>query len=225
MLFTKGEVLMVKENLIGKRFGKLLVVGLKRADSRGASWLCRCDCGNEVVLCTSYLIGTKTRRPNRSCGCSHHKQAGLVTQYPRLYGIWKEMIKRCYDQTADNYERYGGKGTTVCDEWKNSFHSFLFWALNNGYKDGLTIDRIDNNKPYQPDNCRWVNYFIQAQNKGMNKRNKTGVTGVCRQGRNRYRAYIMRNGKRLHLGCFDTLQEAVQARKEAEAIYLKTGTL
>lgn len=216
---------MVHQNLIGKRFGKLLVVGLNNADRRGASWLCRCDCGREVVLGTAHLLGTKSRRPNKSCGCAQKKQDGLTAKYSRLYSIWQGMIDRCYKPHRINYYKYGEKGVTICDEWLQSFHSFLFWSLNNGYRDGLTIDRIDCSKPYGPDNCRWVDYYVQNQNKGLDRRNKTGVTGVCHYGKNRYRAYITRKGKKVELWCFDTLQEAIEARKKAEAKYEATGVL
>ena len=206
---------MSQKVFIGKRFGKLTVIDIHNNHHFGNSWLCRCDCGNEKVLGESRLIGTKLRRPEKSCGCSYKKQKGKAIKYPRIYGVWQQMINRCYNPDNENYERYGGKGITVCDEWVNSFQVFLNWALNNGYKENLTIDRIDFSKPYEPNNCRWVDYYIQGQNKGISKRNTTGYKGVCHY-KDGYRAYITRYGKTVNLGVFKNLNEAAMAREQAE---------
>ncbi len=212
-------------DLTGKKFGYLTVIKLHNEHHFGRSWLCRCDCGNEVVLNTSHLLGTKTRRPNKSCGCMKNTKDGNTMKYPRIYEIWYGMNKRCYDPSRENYERYGGRGASVCEEWRNDFQLFLEWAFNNGYKDGLTIDRIDSSKPYCPDNCRWADYYVQEQNRGPQKRNKLGILGVCPHTDGYYRAYIQRYGKRKHLGVFRTVEEAVAARKKAEEKFERTGTL
>lgn len=211
--------------MIGEKFGMLTVVSINNEDARGKSYLCKCDCGNTVVLHKGHLLGYKSRKPNKSCGCSQKKQDGLTLKYPRIYNIHKQMIYRCYKDDRENYERYGGKGVKVCEEWLSSFQSFLDWALVNGYKDGLTIDRIDYSKDYGPDNCKWSDYYEQAQNKGISKDNKTGITGVCFYQDGKYRAYIARNDNKKHLGVFNTLQEAAKARREAEIKFKKTGTL
>ena len=215
---------MNNENLVGMKFGHLTVVGLRNRHSKGNSWLCHCECGNEIVLYTSHLLGSKKRRPNRSCGCMSEKQHRNTIEHPRIYGIWKDMIYRCYKPSKTGYERYGGKGITVCDEWINSFDHFLEWALQNGYSDSLTIDRIESTKPYGPSNCRWADYFTQNANKGIARNNKTGVIGVCKW-HDKFRAYVTRMGKRKNLGMFSTLFEAEQARQNALRTYELTGTL
>lgn len=215
---------MMGTNLVGKRFGYLTVTKLNNKDARGASWVCKCDCGKEIILCTTHLMGSKNRRPNKSCGCMKKKLGGKSMKYPRIHRIWQHMIYRCYRPEETGYERYGGKGITVCKEWLNSFRSFLDWALSNGYSEELTIDRVDSTKPYSPDNCRWVDYYIQGQNRGPQKRNKLGILGVCPHG-DGYRAHIQRYGKRKHLGVFKTIEEAIVVREKAEEKFKRTGTL
>lgn len=213
-------------DLTGKKFGYLTVVKLFRETHLGKSWLCKCDCGKEVVMCSSRLLGSQKRRPEKSCGCKKKKQNGNTLRYPRIYSIWCCMIRRCYDSAADNYERYGAIGVKVCDEWKDSFQAFLRWTLEeSNYKEGLTLDRIDNSKPYCPENCRWTDYYTQEQNRGVQKRNKLGILGVCPHSNGYYRAYIQRYGKRKYLGVFKTVEEAVAARKKAEEKFEQTGTL
>lgn len=128
------------------------------------------------------------------------------------------MIQRCYDPSRENYYRYGGKGVTVCKEWINSFDTFFDWALKNRYKENLTIDRINPLLPYEPNNCRWADYFVQEQNKGLYKNNTTGYTGVCNY-KHGYRAYITRFGKTKNLGTYKHIKDAITARKIAEAAY------
>lgn len=95
----------------------------------------------------------------------------------RLYGIYRGMWRRCYNKNHEHYNQYGGRGITICDEWLHDFMNFYKWAINNGYDDNLTIDRIDNNKGYSPNNCRWVNQKIQVRNrKNTVKINYNGVT-------------------------------------------------
>jgi len=215
---------MDSENLVGKQFGHLKVIELNHSDHRGSSWLCECDCGNKIVLSTCLLLGGEKHKPHKSCGCLKKKQAGKSLEYPRIYRIWKGIIHRCNNPKQTGYERYGGKGVTVCDEWTNSFDNFLQWALSNNYSDTLTIDRIESTKPYQPDNCRWATYFTQEQNRGVQCRNKLGILGVCSSGKG-YRAYITRDGIKKHLGWFKTINDATNARKQAEEKYLAYGQI
>lgn len=211
---------MVEKDInVGMTFGYLKVVAPKQQSKKRESWLCECTCGNTIIKGRSLLLGTKKRRPDKSCGCKENKFGGDSVKHHRIYQIWHSMIGRCYDDRYDNYERYGEKGVTVCKEWRNNFQAFLDWALVNGYKENLTLDRIDSEESYHPSNCRWVDYYTQSQNKvGANKNSKTGVRGVV-QYKYGYRAYITNKGKRHNLGTFKTLEDATIARKEGEEKY------
>lgn len=158
-------------DLTNMRFGKLLVMEpipreVKTDKNNTIYWRCICDCGNECLV-----NGASLRREHTtSCGCSlgkHLKKHGL--RYNRLYNIWDGMIGRCYRKSQKGYKTYGARGITVCDEWKNNFLNFYSWAINNGYKETLTIDRIDVNGDYGPLNCRWVTMDEQHINKTNTK--------------------------------------------------------
>ena len=160
-------------DLTGQRFGRLVVVS--RAESKGnmTRWNCVCDCGNETVVYSNNL----RRGYTQSCGCYRHefelerlskkKTHGEShgKNKTRLYGIWSGMITRCFNEKSKRYEDYGGRGITVCDEWLNSFEAFRDWALSHGYSDELTIDRIDVNGNYCPENCKWATMAEQNKNK------------------------------------------------------------
>lgn len=125
--------------------------------------MCRCDCGTVKPVITRNLVGGFTQ----SCGCickegTHTTHGGKHT---RLYRIWGAMKTRCNNPNASHYHRYGGRGITVCAEWSDDFAAFRDWAMANGYQDDLTIDRIDNDKGYSPDNCRWTSQAEQGSNK------------------------------------------------------------
>lgn len=160
----------------GVRFGRLTVIepsytSLFENTRAGHDRLvtCRCDCGNEVDV----LLGNLARGYTVSCGCwAKEKTAERVTIHgetgSRLYWVWHNMIERCTNPNATNYERYGGRGITVCPEWRSSFEAFMAWAMANGYQPGLQVDRKDNDGPYTPSNCRWATRKQQARNTSQN---------------------------------------------------------
>lgn len=156
---------MKKVNLIGQRFGKLTVVEKTKERRHGnVVWLCQCDCGNYTYVRTGDL---RSNHYTQSCGCLSKKYGGLSKT--RLYTIWYDMIDRCYNPKNDSYERYGTRGIGVCDDWKNNFIVFYIWALQNGYKDKLTLDRVNVNDDYCPNNCRWVDMKTQQRNRSNNR--------------------------------------------------------
>lgn len=148
----------------GKRFGKLVV--LKRMPQQKyekAKYLCQCDCGNQIVVNSSNLSTGHAK----SCGCIVKKHG--LSHKERLYNIWVGMKQRCRDINSPDYYRYGGRGICVCKEWDNDYLSFRKWALQNGYDDTLSIDRVDSNGNYEPGNCRWETFVIQNNNKSGNR--------------------------------------------------------
>ena len=169
-------------------------------------------CGTEFKTCTYNVKSGNTE----SCGCYNkrrasetHKIHGLQTT--RLYNIWADIKRRTLNPKHKSYNNYGGRGITICEEWLD-IQNFYDWAMSNGYSDELSIDRIDNNKNYCPDNCRWATQTIQTRNQRIYKNNKSGYKGVSytkETGRNR--ALISVNKKLIHLGYFQTAVEGAIA--------------
>lgn len=161
-------------DLTGQRFGRLVVI--ERADNSAdgrARWLCRCDCGQSKTVLGEHLKKGRTK----SCGCAKSESSSKRFKKhggrnSKLYRIWSNMKDRCNNPDCKVYSDYGERGIKVCKEWIDDFSAFQKWALANGYKEGLTIDRKDNDKGYSPDNCRWTDRKIQ----GNNKRNCRYIT-------------------------------------------------
>jgi len=154
-----------QRNLVNQKFGKLLVLescGKKENNNHYFSKV-KCECGKiYLVPDTELIYGRRT-----SCKKCANKTHGMT--HSRLFNIWQSMKQRCYCKTCNVYKYYGNRGIKICNEWLNDFECFYNWAINNGYKENLTIDRIDANKNYEPSNCRWGDMFVQANNKRTNK--------------------------------------------------------
>ena len=128
----------------------------------------------------------------------------------KLFNVWVSMRQRCSNANNPEYKNYGARGIRVCGEW-DEFEHFKEWALEHGYKEGLSIDRIDNDGCYTPANCRWATLSMQNSNR-RSFNNKTGAIGVHQRSNGRYRAQVRRDNKVYSLGTFSTIEEAVQAR-------------
>ncbi|MEI5909421.1 hypothetical protein WAK64_20545 [Bacillus spongiae] len=162
----------------GERFGKWLVIE-KVEGSKPIKWLCRCDCGKEKEVSQNNL----KRGKSSSCGCFRKEKLRELKsvhncQPEKLYGVWLSMKRRCDLKSSPSYINYGARGIRVVDEWKSDYAVFRDWAFSNGYEEGLSIDRINNDGNYSPDNCRWVDRRTQNLNKRTN-RNIT-IDGVTR---------------------------------------------
>lgn len=159
-------------DLKGHKYNRLLVLEYKDrwGGENRTRWKCKCDCGN-----IAYVLGKELRSGGtKSCGCLHadvmpehnrkHKTTHGMSD-TRIYNIWNKMVERCTLIGGTKYDEYGGKGIKVHEEWRDNFVSFYEWSMDNGYEDKLTIDRIDNDGDYTPNNCRWVGWNTQARNR------------------------------------------------------------
>ncbi len=149
-------------DLTGQKYGKLFVIERAENKENRPAWLCKCDCGNIVVVKGSNLRSGHTK----SCGCFRIEKITTHDKtHTRLYTIWHQMKERCYRESSRNYKYYGARGIRICNDWKNDFSKFYEWAMKNGYNDKLTIDRINTNGNYEPSNCRWATISEQNKNR------------------------------------------------------------
>lgn len=167
-------------DLTGEKFGRLTAIKFVGTNKeKRAMWECKCECGARVTVCGKSLRSGNTK----SCGCynieaSTNRIVSINRKHgktdTKLFRIWSGMKTRCYNKNAVNYSDYGGRGITVCDEWLKDFESFYEWSIDNGYfecssRKECTLDRIDVNGNYCPENCRWVNMKKQQNNKRSNR--------------------------------------------------------
>lgn len=162
------------EDLTGRKFNELIVLGKHKEFGKPTNWLCKCVCGKEIIATTQHL-----KNGQHSCGCKTKEILSKARTIhgksnSRLYDVWHRMKERCYRKKHKSYADYGGRGIKVCDEWKNDYTKFEEWALSHGYDESAefmkcTLDRIDVNGDYEPDNCRFVDMKTQCKNRRNNR--------------------------------------------------------
>jgi len=195
----------------GQVFGKLTALEQSGRDTfKKVLWRCKCECGKEAVVTSGSLVTGNTT----SCGCvvPNFKHGGWKKS---SYNTWRAMLRRCNNPNDKDYSRWGGRGIKVCSQWGD----YLKFAKDMGEPNGgETLDRIDVNGDYTPENCRWATLTVQARNTRLPKTSKTGVVGVLFHN-NRYYAAITVKKKKFYSKVFCTIQEAAVARKELERIH------
>lgn len=212
-------------NLTGQRFGRWTVKKKGEQKDNRTAWLCVCDCGNTNTIITRVLV----KGQSKSCGClqreiatkhGHNTLKGSSTEY----NSWHKMKQRCLNPNDKRYHDYGGRGIKICEHWMD-FDNFLE-DMGKKPSPKHTIDRIDVNGDYEPSNCRWSDDFEQQANTRTPKNNKTGVKGVSfDKSRRKYLAQMMYRGKRVLFERYDTLEEAKEARRQAELKYWGKSSL
>lgn len=213
-------------DIVGDKYGRLTVISYSHQDKHGKSqWKCLCDCGKEIVT-----SGAAMRKGNTtSCGCYNleriaqlnYKHGGCgagVEFYHPNYQSWMAMLQRCYLETTNHWEGYGGRGITVQDSWKDEYTGLSAFTEDMGIRpEGTSIDRIDPNGNYTKENCRWEDDRIQAYNTRQSKNNTSGRTGVyqCKKTLTWW-AGICKDGKFQRLKGGMSFEEACEVRSAAE---------
>jgi len=214
------------KSMVGNQYGKWVVLEVcnERNSNGKVELLCQCTCEQKTVKKVS---GTLVKRgSSNSCGCYQRQRAkeGKTKHgmsYHPLHTTWMNMKQRCTNKNKRDYQWYGGSHISVCDKWVDDFMNFYNWSINNGWREGLEIDRTDYTGDYEPNNCQWI---TQQENKECGKRrmsrdNKSGYTGVYLfKESNKYIASLNHDGNKYYLGIFKTPEEAVEVRiaKEIE---------
>ncbi|MDD5358453.1 MAG: AP2 domain-containing protein [Candidatus Nanoarchaeia archaeon] len=201
-----------------------IILPTERCKEKVKCALYECSCGKRFVTRIKDVKNGKIQ----SCGClrssmlsKRNTSHGMANT--KLYGIWEGIKKRCNNQNSPNYSYYGGRGIKICDDWNSSFESFYIWSINNGYKEGLTIDRKDNDGNYYPDNCRWVTLSVNCRNQRIRKTNTSGYRGVSYdKNGHKWHAYVFTNNKLINLGRYKIIEDAALAYNNYVIKY-KTG--
>ena len=210
-----GDIMVAKADLVGNSYGKLYVVAKTELKKNGQSvWFCHCDCRNFKLIRTADLTSGRVV----DCGCRFKGQArenSLKHGYwgSKPYSVVTSVLSRCYSKSKDNYSNYGGRGITICDEWKSNLGLFCKWLEDQGLRDGLQIDRIDNDSGYSPSNCRLLPVAFNI----INKRGygRTGVCGVKLRdncSNNPYLVQIRLFGIKFNIARSKTLLDAASVR-------------
>lgn len=202
------------KDLTGIRYGRLTVLSLVLPKTSPAYWLCRCDCGNVKTAKGGNLRDGKTN----SCGClrgrasvTHGDSRG--GEFYHLYSVWHCMRQRCRNPNNRQWEDYGGRGVTVCDEWHDDYAAFKLWAIDAGWVRGLDIDRIDNGRGYAPENCRVTTSTINSRNRRSAKGSSSAYVGVyLHKSSKKWQAAVTIDKETKHLGTFRTEYDAAVAR-------------
>ena len=173
-------------NLLGKTYNRLTIVkylGKRKWDKH--YWECFCRCGGNIILNTSRITSNSA---TKSCGCLRKETVlenrkdptkhGFTISHPKLYAIYHNMIQRCYNVNSCSFDRYGGKGIKVCNEWRDDSIEFITWAITNGYQEGLSIDRLNPREGYCPSNCEWCTLSENVRRAGEFRRNEKFKQGT-----------------------------------------------
>ena len=209
-------------DITGQKFHHLTVIEEVLPRCKPAKWLCKCECGN-----TKQIIGASLKNGStKSCGCLHIKRnKELFTKHGNykspLYAVFVAMHQRCNNKKHKSYPLYGARGITVCNQWQD-FVAFRDWSMASGYKENTSIDRIDNDKGYSPENCRWVDRVTQSRNRNALKNKTSQFIGVhWDSNRSKWFSSISVNGKYISLGRYDNEIQAAKIRDQ----YIKDNNL